>query len=138
MNKKMKTADKAFTLLKNTMSVISEFSGVQGTRYFGQMLDLLYKELQWNGILDDSAAVKSKEQLQSVLKDAFSEYLKTLPSGKRRLMGTVRADVEYDFFKAVEHASLDMEMIEKSVNRALESAAAGERGSFLRLWMLIK
>lgn len=125
MNVKQKTVDKTYTYLKNLISILS-IIGVSKLKIAVPLIDLVYKNLQWAGILQESINEKQQKELVEAINYAYEKMISELSKDKADLMKRAFPGIEAQFTNLLQNGFDDIHAIGEELGKLLQDPSIVE------------
>lgn len=114
---------KAFVYLSHAVTFAASLPGLEKMQYANQVLDLIYQNLQWSGVLEEEKSVKLEKQLLSCLSKTMNLTTKKISSSQKVFLEKIYPVAEKTF---IETKSWNMEKWERVLQKTFFHSARTE------------
>lgn len=123
-----KRTDQAYTYLKNAITFLATLPSLADLKFLNIGLELLYKNLQWNGVLKSPHSPIQEQQLKEVLKSVFHTVLPMLPKSKKEIFERARPSLEQVIEDLLKTPTIDIKVLNKNLQATLTKPAVLDAG----------
>ncbi len=117
LNSREQNRQKAFFYISSIITFAASLPGLDKLQYGNMLLDLIYRNMEWSGLLETKRAVKLKEQLLSALRKAMEMTKGKLSFPQKAFLEGIYPMAEKAF---IEMEVWDMGEWERSLKRTVQ------------------